>query len=225
MLVYQCYLKDIKEYEQRTRKNILRLFDNLSVSNMVEIISIFFKGMTEEEACLLIDDYMMQNNKGIWDVFNELRDALLGYSYLEDKKDREDKEAEENKSNLLYEGSAEDIKTYNFLSDYYMHLCMQMMSLGVTYTEFWSFTTKEMYIVFKGLEQKTKLEFNKQMQIAYLSAGLNAGAMLGKLPDEAPQMELGRSDGKKEEDIIINHPKYGEISRADLKNLGLLESM
>ena len=211
MLIKRCYLKDIREYEDNTGQNILRLFDGFCISKLIKVMQIFIKGIDDKTACEMIDDYMESENKGIIEVYNEIRNALLGYDYLKESD-------EDDKSNIEdLKGSPEDVNTYDLLSDYYAHLCTQMMSLGLTYTEFWSFTTKEMYAVFRGLEQKSKIDFNKQMQINYISSGMFAGAVWGKMPDEAPHMELGRTDGKREEDIIINHPKYGEISRADLK--------
>lgn len=182
MIKTKCYLKDIREYEENTQENILRLFNKISISNMVKILMIFDKNLSEDDCYREIDEYLSNEENDIVGLYNELRDSLLGYKYL-------DEHNTDNNDN----DSSEDINSYKFLSDFYMKLCMQLMSLGVTYQEFWSFTTKEMYQVFYGIQQKMILDYNAKMQVAYNEAALIGGAVWGKLPAEAPHIDLNKN--------------------------------
>jgi hypothetical protein len=100
---------------------------------------------------------------------------------------------------------------------------MQLMSLGVTYQEFWSFTTKEMYQVFYGIQQKMILDYNAKMQVAYNQAALIGGAVWGKLPNEAPHIHLTKSnDAYFEADEEIDTP-MGRMTRGDYNLYKALE--
>lgn len=212
MLVAKCYLKDIREYEENTGKNLLRLFDNISIRNLVTLLKIFNKGIADGEIYLVIDSYLDQY--GLVEAFEEVKTALLGY-----KEDEEEQKTQKEEQDI--EGTADDVNSYQFLYDYYMHLGMQLMSLGITYTEFWSLTTKEMYQVYEAIQQKMILDFNRQMQIAHISAGLTGGAVWGKLPDKAPRIN---EEEFREEDTVIN-TKYGEMTLSDYRSLKALEKL
>lgn len=215
MLVNKCYLKDIREYEENTNTNILRLFDKVSVLNIVKLLQVFYRELSEDDALVMLDEYCDIENKSIVDVIVELRDALLGYKYIE--------------NNDVYNedlaGTVEDVNTYSTLTDFYMHLGMQLMSLGVTYNEFWSLTTKEMYQLFNSIQQKIIIDFNKDMQINHINAGMIGAAVHGLLPKDAPQIDINEMNNNNKEEIIINHSKYGEISLADLENIKVLERL
>lgn len=211
MLLRSVYLKDIREYEESTGKNILRFFDKCSVSNMIEFIHIFKKELTEEEICRMLDDYLSDENNGIVDAYLELRQALLGY-----KSDENDEVVSDEEDT---EQTYEDITQYEFLSDYYMKLCSQLMSLGVTYTEFWSFTTKEMYQVYKSINNKLVMDINRQLEMAYVQAGLFGAGVWGKLPEKVPQIDLDNDDEK------IVHTPYGDMTQRDYKSLMVLERL
>lgn len=207
MLINKAYLKDIREYEESTGKNILRLFDKISISNIVKLIKIFNGEISDEECCTLIDDYIKNENKSIIDIYEEMRNALLGYDYNGEHNT-------DNNDNNSYE----DINSYKFLTDFYMKLCMQLMSLGVTYKEFWAFTTKEMYQVFYGIQQKIILDYNKEMQIAYNQAALIGGAVWGKLPSKPPQIGNTHSDDESYyEDETIIQTEMGEMTLGDYR--------
>lgn len=180
MIRFKCYLKDIREYEDKTNSNILKLFDKISISNLVTIIKIFNSNFSDEDCYREIDEYLKNEDNSIIDLYDELRNSLLGYEY---------KINTNNNDNGSEDSEYEDISKYECLTDFYMKLCMQLMSLGVTYQEFWSFTTKEMYQVFYGIQQKMILDYNTKMQIAHTQAGLIGAAVWGKLPDKPPQID------------------------------------
>lgn len=206
MLVNKCYLRDIRDFEESTNMNILDLFNCLSFNNLATLIRIFNKGVSEDDAYRMIDNYLEYEKKSPIDAFNEIKEALFGYKI--------DIEVEDDKC-------CEDVTKYNFLSDFYMHLCMQLMSLGISYSEFWSLTTKEMYQVFNAIQRKIINDFNREMQMAYISAGLTGGAIWGKLPNEVPKIDADGLGGGQ----YIDHPKYGKIKVSDLETIRALEML
>lgn len=203
MIINKCYLKDIRDYEDRSGKNILSLFEKFSITNLIEIIHAMKPDIQEDECIALIDNYFISGGS-IEELFLELRNILVGYEIVGDGSSS----TEEN-------NNVEDITEYKTLTDFYIHLSMQLMSLGVSYSEFWSLTTKEMYQVFNSIQQKTVMDFNKNMQEYHILAGLIGGAVWGKPAKEAPHIDI---NDLKDPEEIINTP-YGEMSRADYKIL------
>lgn len=201
MIINKCYLKDIRDYEDRTGTNILSLFENFSITNLIEIMCAM-KPELDVDSCIAIIDNHFSNGGSIDELFIELRNVLVGYEIVGDGT----KENDEN-------SNVENIENYKTLTDFYIHLSMQLMALGISYSEFWSLTTKEMYQVFGAIQQKSILEFNKQMQGYHILAGLIGGGVWGKLPKEAPYIDI---NDMKDPEEIINTP-YGEMSRADYK--------
>lgn len=208
MLISKCYLKDIREYEELNNKNILDLVNVISVTNMAQLILIFNKKVsTEEEACNLIDEYISETEMSLFDIHKELLNALLGYNKTENTKEQEDAE--------------NDITEFQLLSDYYMKLCMQLMSIGVTYQEFWNFTTKEMYQVYDAIQQKYVNDFNMEMEKQHIAAGLIAGAVWGKPAKKAPKIELNKNEDLDKE---IDTP-YGRMTIAAYRSTKELMKM
>ena len=183
MLVNKCYLKDIREYEDKHQINVLSLFERVTFSNLLQILSIFYKDMEEEELCQIIDEYLREGHS-LSDLFNELRNVLVGYDIEKEEKKVHDEDMKD------VAGTFEDITSYKYLSDFYMHLCMQLMSLGMSYSEFWSLTTKEMYQAFEAIQQKMVMDYNREMQVAHTQAALIGGAVWGKLSKEAPHIDI-----------------------------------
>lgn len=212
MVVNKCYIRDIRDYEERTNNNILRLFDNISVSNLVELLMIFNK-TSEQETYAFIDKYIENENNSIVDAFCEIREALLGY-----------KDDEENEINSMLEDDDssyfDDVSDYKLLSDYYMHLGMQLMSLGLTYSEFWSLSTSEMYQVYNSIEQKMINDFNRQMEIAHLEAGMFGSAVWGKLPKSPPRININELHCDK-----VIHTKYGDMTVDAFNSIKALEKL
>ena len=203
MIINKCYLKDIRDYEDKTGKNILSLFENYSISNLLEIMQAMKPELTEEDCIVIIDNHF-SNGGSIDEIFLELRNVLVGYEIIGDgTKDSDEKQPVEN------------IENYKTLTDFYIHLSMQLMALGISYSEFWSLTTKEMYQVFNAIQQKTVIDFNNKMQEYNIMAGLVASAVYGNPVKDVPHIDI---DDLKDPEEIINTP-YGEMSRADYKVL------
>lgn len=210
----KVYIKDIRNYEESNNKNILRLFDTISVSNITELLNIFY-GWKEEDACKWLDE-CFDNGKSIYNIIDEMRNALLGFEDTENKSNKNIEELDEN-------DGYEDLTQYKYLSDWYLKVGMQLMSLGLSYSEFWSLSTSEMYQVYEAIQQKMVMDFNRDMEKQYLSAGLIGGAVWGKLPNEPPKIELEQNKTD-DRDVEIN-TKYGKMSLADYKSLKALEKL
>lgn len=203
MIINKCYLKDIRDYEDKTGKNILSLFENYSILNLIEIMQAMKPELTEENCIAIIDNHF-NNGGSIDEIFLELRNVLVGYEIIGDgTKDSDEGQPVEN------------IENYKTLTDFYIHLSMQLMALGINYSEFWSITTKEMYQIFNAIQQKSVMDFNKNMQEYHIFASLIAGAIWGKPAKEAPHIDI---NDLKDNEEIIDTP-YGEMSRADYKVL------
>lgn len=209
-LCSKVYIRDIRDWEDTYNKNILRLFDKISSSNIIDIISIINKCDTETSSKLL--DMLLEEHT-ILDIYNELRNILLGYKYLDTSEDSEDDSDDKNED--TFNNYYDDMKNYTYLSDYYMHVCMQMMSIGLTYNEFWSLCTKEIYQVFNAINQKQILDYNKQIQINYTTAALIGGAVWGKLPDRVPTLD---PNSFIDEDKVIS-TEYGDMTLRDYKSI------
>lgn len=206
MIVNNCYLKDIRDYEEKHKINILSLFEKVTFENLIQILNVFYKDLSEEELCQMIDNYLSEDN-GVSDLFIELRNSLLGYDVDKDiKRIKEDEEKD-------ISGTYEDITSYKYLSNFYMHLCMQLMSLGMSYSEFWSLTTKEMYQAFEAIQQKMVMDYNREMQVAHTQAALIGGAVWGKLSKEAPHIDI---EDLRDPDELID-TEIGQMTREDYK--------
>ena len=214
-MVNKCYLKDIKDFEERTNINVLSLFESFSISNLILIFSIFYKDMQEQEICEIIDS-LFSEGYTIEKIFIEIRDILLGYKVEDNEIDEED-----NIEKPDITGSFEDIRQYKFLSDFYMHLCMQLMSLGMSYSEFWSLTTRDMYKAFDAIQQKMVFDYNRQMQLAHSQAAMIGGAVWGKLDKKAPQIDIEELHNP---DEIIDTP-LGRMTREDYKSAVALQKV
>lgn len=212
MLPNKCYLKDIKEWEEKHQINVLSLFEVNTLENLMLILSIFYKDMPEDDLYQMIDS-LFNSGYGILDLYIELRNVLLGYTV--NKCDNDEEEKEDNT------GTFEDVRQYRFLSDFYMHLCMQLMSLGMSYSEFWSLTTCDMYKAFDAIQQKMVYDYNRQMQGYHMLAGLIGGGVWGKLPKEAPQINMEDLHDPDEE---IDTP-LGRMTREDYKNAVALQKV
>ena len=205
MLIGKCYLKDIKEYEEKHRVNILTLFNNISVKNMKELLSIIYRTDDEDLLYNVMDEYIDEGH-GVFDLMTEIKNIILGYDENKVKSLNEEQQKE-------IKDTYEDVTSYEYLSDFYMHLCMQLMSLGMSYSEFWSLTTKEMYQAFEAIQQKIVMDYNRHMQEYHTLAGLISSGVWGKLPEYAPHIDI---DDTKDPNEIIQ-TEAGPMTRENYK--------
>ena len=78
---------------------------------------------------------------------------------------------------------------------------MQMMQVGLSYSEFWGMNTKEMYRVFDSLTLKMCNDTNRQLQNSYNLAALVGSAVWGKLPKQVPQVDPPEAHGVNTNDL------------------------
>lgn len=205
MLKNKCYLKDIREYEDRTQINVVTFLETFSVDNIIQMLSIIYNNEDIEFICNLIDEYI-DDDHDYYDLYNEVRNILLGY----DMNEQGNNTSENNEEASTFE----DISSYKFLSDFYMHLCMQLMSLGMSYSEFWSLTTKEMYQAYSAIKQKMVIDYNRDMQNYHTLSLMIGGAVWGKGLKEAPHVDLDSVAGDPNEYIDT---EFGPMTREDYK--------
>lgn len=203
-------MRDVRLYEENNNINILKLFESISVENIITCLKLF-NHIDENEACDLLDKYM--ESDGIGYVYNALINAFMGYDYTEDKKDKNDKNDEDDDS--------VDLNKFNYMYEYYDKLCMQLMALGLSYSEFWNLSTREVYSTSKALQQKIVIDYNMASRLQYQQACLTASAFVGKLPKEAPHISM---DSVRRDDEIIN-TEYGEMTYRDYKSVLALKKL
>ena len=62
MLVTKYYLSDIRDYEDETGKSVLGLFQEISVSNLITLVMLGNRSVTEKQASTLIDVYLQEHS-------------------------------------------------------------------------------------------------------------------------------------------------------------------
>lgn len=208
MLVDKCYVKDIRIYEEGSNSNLLDLFDVVSYYNLGVLVSVF-RHVDIESAFQFIDYETEQSDVSLIEMFDSIKKAIFIYS------DEEVQQVEDVDSN-----GVDDIRQFNTLTDYYMDVCMQMISLGLTYSEFWGLSTKEIYSLSTALNKKAVDDFNSKLQIAYTEAALFGGAVWGRLPKDAPKIDINEINKTE-----IIETDYGPMSRQDYNSLKVLSAL
>lgn len=193
-LVNRFYLKDIREYEDSNNVNIIHFFDDtLNLTNLIELIKIGTHKNTEQ-ACDILQVYLEDPNNNMESAYIEIRDVLLG------------KQVSEGDNKNL------DAKEYNSLTDLFSELCSQMLSMGISYSEFWGMNTKEMYKVADGLKDKQVIQFNEDIAKNHILAGMVGAAVWGKLGNKPPQIEVDSEDDIDDEVDSIYIEGLGEMT-------------
>jgi len=179
MLVKRFYVKDIKTFEEDSDISIIKLFESYSISNLISLVSLGNGNCSEEHASELIDTYLLNND--LIDAYSIVKICLLGNTEQE----------AENRDTV-------PANKYNNMTDIYSEMCMQLMSMGVTYSEFWSMTTKDIYKVFDSITTKVIQDTNKQLMIAHEQARMTGLAVWGNLEKDAPKVGAAN----KENDMV-----------------------
>lgn len=175
MLVRGYRVKDIKEFEEENSVNILSYFNNISISNIIDLITLGNgRKCTREEAAEKLDEYLQDHS--LEEAILEIKEALIGKGA--------NTEEDVDNPNLM------NIEKYNSLTELYEEYCMQLMSLGFGYSDFWDLSIKSMYRVFNSIVIKRENDTNKDLSIAHTQAALIGQAVWGKLQKKAPQVDL-----------------------------------
>lgn len=207
MLVKNFYLKDIKKYEDETGNNILSFFNDIKFSNMIDLIRLGNNNCSEEQASKILEEYLAQDNNTILSVMLEIKESLIGIGDDNDN-DVDDKDKI-------------DITNYSSLTELYNNFNMQLMSVGLSYSEFWAMNTKEMYRVFNSICIKIQNETNRELSNYHTLAAMVGGAVWGKLQKDAPKVNMTPVNTNKDvdDDVAIINAKLKSLVNIHNKNI------
>ena len=207
MLFKNFYLKDIKKYEDETGNNILSFFNDIKFSNIIDLIRLGNNNCSEEQASEILDEYLAQDNHTILSVMLEIKENLIGIG--------------DNNDNDVDDEDKIDITNYSSLTELYNNFNMQLMSVGLSYSEFWDMNTKEMYRVFNSICIKIQNETNRELSNYHTLAAMVGGAVWGKLQKDAPKVNMTPVNTNKDvdDDVAIINAKLKSLVNIHNKNI------
>ena len=202
MLVDKYYVKDIKEFEELTGNSVISILTERDFDGLVDLIRLGMPSKPTKDKCYdILDQYLLQGHD-LLDVFEEVRQCLFG--------DQMTEEEQEDGINL---------EEFEYLTDAYNKMCFDIMSVGISYNEFWSFSTRDMYDAFNSCAQKIENDINRQLSLAYNSAALIGASVWGKLPKKVPQVDLVDHSNE------IVQTEYGEMTRGEYNDLVKMQAL
>ena len=195
MLVEKFYIKDIKKYEEETGNSIINILSSLDFEGLIDLMVIGNLGKMDKEQCYeFLDMYLRDHD--IVDAFEEIKDTLFG-----------DKDIEDGEETV-------DISQYKNLTEVYSKMCFEIMSVGISFSEFWCFTTLEMYDAFNTCNIKVENDINNSLAIAYNQAALIGSAVWGHLPKEIPHISL-----VKKPEQMIHTEEFGDLTPEEYRDM------
>lgn len=195
-LVRRFKLRDIREYEEGNNISLIDYFENIfNIDNLIELIKIGNR-VEESEAIDILAKYLIDTGKGLSGAYTEIRDTLLG------------KPVEQGN-----EGNLQAVE-FNSLTDLFNELCKQAMSIGLTYSEFWSMDTKEMYQIVEGIQERKIDQYNEKMADMHNLALMIGAAAWGKLDKTPPQIDNPNK--------TIWLEEFGEVTMEEYRTLQAL---
>lgn len=207
MLIRNFNLIDIKNYENETGNNILSFFNDIKFSNLIDLIKLGNGGCDDETASMILENYLANEDKTLLDAMLEIKETLLGVG-------------DNNDSDVPDEDKI-DITKCNSLTDLYINFNMQLMSVGLNYSEFWSMNTKEMYRVFSSILIKMQNDTNRELSNYHTLAAMVGGAVWGKLQKEPPKVRMNHENDNKDVDdnVAIINAKLKSLAAQHNKNV------
>ena len=207
VLIKNFYLKDNKKYEDETGNNILSFFNDIKFSNMIDLIRLGNNNCSEEQASKILEEYLAQDNHTILSVMLEIKENLIGIG--------------DNNDNDVDDEDKIDITNYNSLTELYNNFNMQLMSVGLSYSEFWAMNTKEMYRVFNSICIKIQNETNRELSNYHTLAAMVGGAVWGKLQKDAPKVNMVpvNRDKDVDDDVAIINAKLKSLVNIHNKSI------
>lgn len=207
LLVRNFYLKDIKKYEDETGNNILSFFNDIKFSNMIDLIRLGNNNCSEEQACAMLEKYLANDSNSIVSVMLEIKENLLGIG--------------DNSDNDVPDEDKVDITNYNSLTDLYTQFNMELMSVGLSYSEFWAMNTKEMYRVFNSICIKIQNETNRELSNYHTLAAMVGRAVWGKLQKDAPKVNMTpiNRDKDVDDDVAVINAKLKSLVNTHNKSI------
>lgn len=200
-LIQTLKLKDLVEYERLNNRDILKDIEKNRLATVIDLIMIGNKLSNREDAYIIYDKYINEDeNNSLYTAIDEVVKCLTGgYSGVDNNS-----------------GYIEDNKR---LSDIIEDFNMELMSYGISYSEFWNMDVNDMYRVACGIVKKLETDINISLQKAYIEASMNAQAIFGKLPDKPPIINMYKS--KKENIEILD---MHSISNEDKNRISTLNA-
>lgn len=204
-LVRKFYLKDIKEYEDETGNSILKFFNDIKISNLIELIKLGNNNCEDDIAYRILDDYLSIEGNTILTAILEIKEKLLGTSETSDDE-------------LVDNNDIIDITKFESLTDLYTHFSMQLMSVGLSYSEFWAMNTSEMYSVFNSICIKMQNETNRELSNYHTLAAMIGGAVWGKLQKDAPRVDYTKNNIEEDNSLEIVAKLKGLATNQNILN-------
>ena len=203
MLVEKYYVKDIKEYEERTGMSVISILKEQDFDGLVDLIRLGMQSKPTKDKCYdILDQYLLQGHDLV-DAFEEVRQCLFGDQMTEEEQEEE----------------GINLSQFKTLTEAYNKMCFDIMSVGISYNEFWNFSTRDMYDAFNSCTQKIENDINRQLSLAYNSAALIGASVWGKLPKKVPQVDLVDHSNE------IVQTEYGEMTRGEYNDLVKMQAL
>lgn len=185
MLVKKFLLSDLRELEfQMENMTVLDIFNNFSVEGLIYLVSIGNGNISFSQAADILQEYV-DSTKSLISAFNEVKDYIFPV-------DTGNEEVKDYK--IKYDAFTEILNEYS----------MQLASAGISLTEFWEMDTYTLYYITKHINKKIIMETNRQLQLAHAQAALTGSAFGGKLPKEAPKINMNESEFDKNQTVEYN---------------------
>ena len=174
---------------------------------MIELIRLGNNNCSKEQASKILDEYLAQDNHTILSVMLEIKENLIGIG--------------DNNDNDVDDEDKIDITNYSSLTELYNNFNMQLMSVGLSYSEFWAMNTKEMYRVFNSICIKIQNETNRELSNYHTLAAMVGGAVWGKLQKDAPKVNMVpvNRDKDVDDDVAIINAKLKSLVNIHNKNI------
>ena len=142
--------------------------DKPMISNLCDLIMLGNRGINLEEAVEILE--VALSKMTLKEVYVDISRELIGT-------DRKSKNTDEE---------------LNSLSEVYKKQCMSLMRSGVSWSEYWSMTTREAFEVSDTIVDKTIEDINEEYIRMYNQSALIGSAVWGSLPKKAPKVEIRR---------------------------------
>ena len=175
MYFKKFYLKTLVDFEDSTGMSLLTLLSSASMVSCCTFLQLGNPELSEEESCDLYIYYIKNNPDARIEMMKEAREKILGVK-------QEDKE-KYNSSDRV------ELNSMSTLSDLLRKYCSQLMSLGLSYSEFWSMTTDDLYNCFNIFQTRRRNDINQSLWDSYQLALMIAGSVWGKPPKKVPQLK------------------------------------
>lgn len=205
MIVTSFKMKDIKEYENKTKESLISIIYNRPrFDTIVTLVSLGNQCNSRDEACELMDDYESQGYS-LLDIITDIRKLLLGEKSVDKNADEKD---------LI------DVSEFKTLTEMYTSFYWKLKESGLGYNEFWDMTTTELYNAIDHINAYRIQKMNDELYKIYIAAGLDGAAAWGKLPKQAPQVQLpDKSKDKKEKSKVSDLKAFALAHNARIMNM------